>query len=290
MEEKSAKQYEVLKWASLFLKEHNREEAVAPLLLQYYLGISRSAFYMRMREDVPADVAHDFREAIEYHAKTGIPVEHLTGMASFYGRAFSVNQDVLIPRPETEELVEGVLDYVCRCEWEASPVIVDIGTGSGTIAITLALELEQACVYATDISKAALAVAKRNASSLGADIHVLEGDLLSPIVENGIRPDIIVSNPPYIAEKERPELADTVREFDPERALFADENGLDIYKRLFRQLEHAHAHPNLIAVEIGHTQGESVKHIVKKTYPESRVHIRQDINEKDRMVFVEKVD
>src|SRR5699024_4375366 len=114
--------------------------------------------------------------------------------------------DVLIPRPETEELVEGVLDYVCRCEWEASPVIVDIGTGSGIIAITLALELEHAYVYATDISKAALAVAKRNASSLGADIHVLEGDLLSPIVENGIRPDIIVSNPPYIAEKERPEL------------------------------------------------------------------------------------
>src|SRR5699024_11857336 len=139
MEEKSAKQYEVLRWASLFLKEHNREEAVAPLLLQYYLGISRSAFYMRMREDVPADVAHDFREAIEYHAETGIPVEHLTGMASFYGRAFSVNQDVLIPRPGTEALVGGVLDYVCRCEWEASPVIVGIGPGGGGIGVGVAL-------------------------------------------------------------------------------------------------------------------------------------------------------
>src|SRR5699024_11346988 len=98
--------------------------------------------------------------------------------------------------------------------------LLDIGTGRGIIPIPHALELEHACIYATDISKAALAVAKRNASSLVADIHVLEGDLLSPTVEIGIRPDIIVSNPPYIAEKERPQLADTVGEFDSERALF----------------------------------------------------------------------
>ncbi|HLQ71203.1 MAG TPA: peptide chain release factor N(5)-glutamine methyltransferase [Bacillota bacterium] len=287
MESKSAKQHEVLRWASLFLKEHNREEAVAPLLLQHYLGMSPSAFYMRMREDVPSDVVLDFQEAIKEHGKTGIPIEHLTGMASFYSRAFSVNRDVLIPRPETEELVVGVLEYMRRCEWEEPPVISDIGTGSGIIAITLALELEHARVYATDISNEALAVAKKNAVSLGADVTFLQGNLLEPIAENGIQPDIIVSNPPYIAEKERPELSDTVREFDPDLALFAADNGLAIYKRLFHHMAEKNIVPRLAAVEIGDTQGESVKQIANRTFPDGGVHIKQDINGKDRMVFVE---
>lgn len=287
MEEKSVKQYEVLKRASLFLKEYHREEAVAPILLQHYLKLSRSAFYMRMREDVPGGVVRDFEKAIKEHAKTGVPIEHLTGMASFYGREFAVNRDVLIPRPETEELVEGVLDYMHRCEWEKPPVIVDIGTGSGIIAITIKLELEKAHVYATDIADGALRVAQRNANSLGADVTFRKGDLLKPVAGNGVQPDIIVSNPPYIAEKERPDLSDTVREFDPELALFAADNGLDSYKRLFHQMAQESITPHLVAVEIGHTQGESVKFIAKQAFPGSSVRVKQDINGKERMVFVE---
>lgn len=281
------KQYEVLEWASLFLKKHHREEGVAPFLLQHYLNLSRSAFYMRMREDVPDGAVRDFQAAIKGHAETGIPVEHLTGVASFYGRNFVVNRDVLIPRPETEELVEGVLDYVHRCKWEKPPVIADIGTGSGIIAVTIKLELENGHVYATDISDEALQVAQNNTISLDADVSFLQGDLLNPIAENGIQPDIIVSNPPYIAEKERLSLADTVREFDPELALFAADNGLHIYKRLFHQMAEKNIVPHLVAVEIGHTQGESVKQIAKRTFPDCGVYIKQDINGKDRMVFVE---
>src|SRR5699024_7246142 len=110
--EKPMKQYEVLKGASLFLKEYNREENVAPLLLQHYLQVTREVFYMRMREEVPVRVVHDFQAAIRKHTKTGIPIAHITGKAAFYGRDFFVDENVLIPRPETEELVAGVLDIV----------------------------------------------------------------------------------------------------------------------------------------------------------------------------------
>src|SRR5699024_4441266 len=134
---KQWKQYEVLKWASLFLKEHNREENVAPLLLQHYLNVTRSAFYMRMREEVPDDIMLDFQNAIKQHIEKEIPVVHISGSAPFFGRDFFVNQNVLNPRPETEELVAGVLDIAK--DWMHAPVIADIGTGSGIIAITLSL-------------------------------------------------------------------------------------------------------------------------------------------------------
>lgn len=283
---KPLKQYEVLNRASLFLKKYNREQAVAPLLLQHYLDVSRPTFFLQMREDVPDDVVRQFQAAIRQHAETGIPIAHLMGTASFYGKDFGVNRDVLVPRQETEELVAGVLDFVW--DWGTAPTIADIGTGSGIIAITLALELENAHVYATDISSEALEVAQQNATLLGSDVTFLQGDLLSPIAENGLQPDIIVSNPPYIAEGERTELADTVREFDPELALFADDNGLAIYKHLFHQMAQKALTPSLVAVEIGHTQGESVLEIAKRAFPECHAHTRveQDINGKDRMVFV----
>lgn len=284
--EKPLKQYEVLNRASLFLKEYNREEAVAPLLLQHYLNVTRAVFYMRMREEVPSGVVCDFQDAIKRHAETGIPIAHITGAAAFYGRDFSVSDNVLIPRPETEELVAGVLDFVR--DWTMPPTIVDIGTGSGIIAITLALELENADMYATDISTDALKIARKNAMALEGEVTFLQGDLLGPIGESGIQPDIIVSNPPYIAEQEAVELDDTVRAFDPEIALFAADNGLEIYKRLFQQLaQREDILPRLVAVEIGHEQGESVEQVAKEAFPKSIVRVQQDMNGKDRMVFVE---
>lgn len=283
---KSLKQYEVLQRASLFLERHHREQAVAPLLLQHYLQVSRASFYMRMREVVPESVVRDFEEAIKHHAETGVPVAHLTGKAPFYGREFMVNRDVLIPRPETEELVDGVLTYVHERDLEKSPVIMDVGTGSGVIAITLKLEFSHATVYATDISEKALAVARDNASELGAEVTFLEGDLLRTVDEEALEADIIVSNPPYIAEEESLSLQDTVRDFDPGIALFAKEHGLEIYQRLFRQLKNTA--PKLVALEIGHIQGGEVKQMAEEAFPESTVVVRKDINGRDRMVFVER--
>lgn len=284
---KPLKQYEVLERASLFLAKHDREQAVAPLLLQHYLQVSRERFYAQMREDVPETAMHDFWTAIEEHAARGVPLEHITGKASFYSRNFAVSPDVLIPRFETEELVEGVLDFVREGDARKNGNIVDIGTGSGVIAITLALELPHAHVYATDISSAALEVAQKNAKAHEADVTFYQGDLLNPIDEKVIQPDVIVTNPPYVAEEDITELSDTVRHFDPKLALFAADHGMAFYKRFFQQLRTRRARPHLVAFEIGHTQGEAVKQLAQEMFPKSTVQVKKDMNGKKRMVFVE---
>ncbi|MFC2948922.1 peptide chain release factor N(5)-glutamine methyltransferase [Virgibacillus sediminis] len=279
----SRKQYEVLQWASSFLEEHKREARVAEILLQYHLGLSRSQFLMQMREPLPHDVVEAFTEDIQSHAATGVPVQHLTGREMFWGREFTVNRHVLIPRPETEELIQHILMSV-KIE---RPVIMDAGTGSGVIAATLALELPGSQVYATDISAKALETAKANAENLGADVRFLEGDFLKPLIGLGVKADVIVSNPPYISEEEAPSLSDTVRNFDPELALFAEEEGLAAYKQLTSQAKHLLAEGGLLAFEIGYQQGKAVQHIIKQVFPQSKPEVIQDINGKDRIVAAE---
>src|SRR5699024_5048223 len=213
-------QYKVLQWAFSFLEKYGRERAVAEILLQFYTKKSREQLYTSMREPLEKDVVELFKEAIKRHALYGVPVQHITNDAHFYGRTFYVDERVLIPRPETEELVEKVIVDV-RTNKSTRTEIVDIGTGSGIIAITLALELKHAKVYATDISEEALVVAEKNAKSLGADVQFFQGNFLEPLLKRHITPNYIVSNPPYIAEHERSTLADTVVKYDPELALFA---------------------------------------------------------------------
>lgn len=279
------KQYEVLKWASVFLKEHNREEKVAELLLQHHLSVPRATFYMQMRENIPANIIEKFKVDIVKHVKTGVPVQHLIGYEHFYGRTFSVNKDVLIPRPETEELIQCTIDHVKSNFTGADhPVIVDIGTGSGVIAITLALELPNATIYATDISTAALAVAKKNAANLGANVIFLTGDFLQPLIELQEKADIIVSNPPYIAREDVDSLVDTVKNFDPELALFANENGLAAYRKIVNQLPEAMEAKCSLFLEIGHNQGEAVTNIIMDTFPTANVNVLQDMNKKDRII------
>lgn len=278
------KQYEVLKRASLFLEKHQRETRVAQLLLEHHLGLSRAAFFLNMQESVPENIYEAFFADIKKHAETGVPVQHLMGYEVFYGRSFSVDNYVLIPRFETEELVQHVLKMT-KNDQRKLKRIVDVGTGSGVIAITLALELEGVEVVATDISSEALKVAKQNASTLGAQVEFFEGSFLEPLISQGIRVDFIVSNPPYIAEAEREELADTVKNFDPALALFADENGLAAYKNIVKQAEKVLKPDGLLAFEIGHTQGREIKQLIQETYPQAVVDIIQDINKKDRIIL-----
>lgn len=277
------KVYEVLKRASLFLQQHHREEKVAEILLQHHLGVSRAQFFAMMRDEAAPEVVAAFEEDVKRHAETGIPVQHLLGYEYFYGRKFTVNPDVLIPRPETEELVEQVI-AIARSK-NGPLTIVDVGTGSGAIAVTLALELEQATVIATDISEAALHVAKENAARLESNVCFIQGDFLRPLIAKKIRADIIVSNPPYIAPEEADELSDTVRQFDPSLALFAEENGLAAYRKIIRDLPAVVQADGAIAFEIGHTQGEAVKAMLEHTFPRAQTEIKQDINGKDRIVL-----
>lgn len=284
---KTMKQFEVLQWASLFLEQNHCETKIAEILLQHHLQISRPHFFMNMREPVSENIVHNLKVDLEKHVETGVPVQHILGYETFYGRDFIVNEHVLIPRPETEELIEHVVAQSNGRSVKDVPLtIADIGTGSGVIATTLALEIPNATVYATDISDRALEIAQKNAKQLDVNVTFFQGDFLEPLIEKSIKVDMLISNPPYIAWSDEESLSRTVRNFDPEIALFAEDNGLAAYKRI---LEHAPAilKPNgSIVFEIGFEQGDAVSSLIKNAFPSSTIKVIPDINEKDRIVSV----
>jgi release factor glutamine methyltransferase len=180
----------------------------------------------------------------------GKPTQYITRHTEFYGRDFRLSRDVLIPRPETELLVETILNL------EPPPgIIVDIGTGSGIIAITLALELAQP-VIATDLSLEACAIARCNALKLGADVQFLQADLLRPFADGSV--DIVVSNPPYVRLSDRASLQREVRDWEPPLALWAGESGLKIYQSLIPEAKRVLRPGGILALELGIGQSEAV--------------------------------
>ncbi|WP_223640303.1 peptide chain release factor N(5)-glutamine methyltransferase [Planococcus sp. 4-30] len=274
--------YEALKRASSYLQENGREEGAARILLQHEMGLSYSGLISSMRDEISEQQFERFWANIESHAK-GIPVQHLTGSEEFYGRDFLVNSDVLIPRPETEELIEETLQLIDRHLSKKELAIADIGTGSGIIAITLKCELPDAQVVATDISQKALDMAAKNAERLNADIDFRLGDLAEPI--EGEKWDVLLSNPPYIAYAEAPGLSDSVRDFEPHHALFADNEGLALYEKMAKQFPKMLNKPGIIGFEIGYQQGKAVEKMLKDAFPDALVYSKKDINKNDRMVF-----
>ncbi|GGF21789.1 release factor glutamine methyltransferase [Halobacillus andaensis] len=267
---------EARRWASLFLKQHNREPRVADLLLEDLFELNTAMLMAYERDPFPKEKLDRFTAYVKQHAETGIPVQHLIGAAHFYGRVFTVNEHVLIPRPETEELIEGVRQRLQPSDQS----IADIGTGSGIIAITLQLETRRRTL-ATDLSKAALQTAKANAENHKAQIEWFCGDFLEPLRDQTI--DVLVSNPPYIARDEM--LDDTVKNFDPGLALFADNEGLAAYQTIIQQIARRRQKPRVIAFEIGHQQGEAIKQIIHSQLANYQVTVEKDINKKDRMIF-----
>lgn len=274
--------FEALNRASSFLKEHGREENAARILLQHQLGMSQAAFLASLRDEMAPEAFEAFWRNIEEHA-AGVPIQHLTGIEEFYGRTFSVNRDVLIPRPETEELIEETLQLAAKYFPDQKPSIADIGTGSGVIAITMKCEMPGAAVTATDISARALETAKANAARFGADIDFKLGDLAEPLQDR--KWDIVLSNPPYIAHREADSLSDTVRDFEPHQALFAEKEGLALYEKMARQLPGILNKPGIIGFEIGHEQGKAVENLLREAFPQAKVYVKKDINRNDRMVF-----
>jgi release factor glutamine methyltransferase len=273
--------HEALKWASSFLESWHREKEIGYILLEFHTGWSRSRLLAEMQSPLPDITAARFKEDV-MKAAAGTPVQHITGLETFYGRNFRVNPDVLIPRPETEELIEAVLKNVP----EGPLRVADIGTGSGIIAITLALELPEADVTAVDISSEALETARVNAYAHGAEVQFEQGDLCGPLLQAEAPFDVIVSNPPYVPEKDRGSMDTNVKDHEPEGALFAGEDGLDIYRRLAVQLPSVLKNPGVAAFEIGHGQGDAVRALIKKELPEASVELLLDINEKERIILV----
>jgi release factor glutamine methyltransferase len=250
----------------------------AELLLQHALGRDRAWLYAHPEEEVASGEAENFFRLITRRA-AGTPTQYLTGKQEFWGIEFYVAPGVLIPRPETEHVVEVALerlknkrkpeksDLTLRRERIGRALrIVDVGTGSGCLAVALAHEVPQARIWATDVSRAALAIAWRNAAryDLESRIEFLEASLLTPFLlggaaENAVPFDLIVSNPPYVARWEFAGLARELREHEPQEALLAGETGLEFYRPLIRQAEKVLAPSGAIVLEVGAGQAAEVR-------------------------------
>jgi release factor glutamine methyltransferase len=242
--------------AELAANPHLSEHALrdAELLLLNTLQIPRVTLIAHPDRDLSPDQHSLYQAAISRRLQLE-PIQYITGEQEFYGLRLHVSPAVLIPRPETEHLVEAVLALLPANQ----PLkLADIGTGSGAIAIALAVHLPLAQITALDISAKALAVAASNARehNVADRIDFLESNLLAAVDHQIETFDAIVSNPPYIPESDRPTLHPQVRDHEPATALFAGETGLDIYRRLIPQSLSALKPNGLLALEIGHGQGE----------------------------------
>lgn len=264
---------------------HERLDANAAfLLLEHVTQQSRASLLADLREPLTEQQQRQF-ESLAADLLTGKPIQHIIGEEWFYGRPFQVSEDVLIPRPETEELVQGALQRASRIFGNEPIQLADIGTGSGAIAVTFKLEYPGAQVTATDISKAALTIARRNAERNDAAITFLQGDLAQPLQDK--KWDIILSNPPYIGLNEASSMSSTVLDYEPHGALFAEENGLVLYRKLAETLPAIVKKPALIGLEIGYLQGAEVQQLFQHAFPKSEIEVVQDMNGKDRMIFCE---
>ena len=225
----------------------------AEVLMLHLIERNRAYLIAHPLDVLSAEGAVRYYALIERRA-AGEPIQYITSETEFYGLSFHVDRNVLIPRPETEHLVERVLALAEKIE---RPRIVDVGTGSGAIAVALAHKLTEVRMTAIDISAAALAIARGNAEQNGVAglVRFLEGDLLAPVA--GEQFEFVVSNPPYVAESDSSTLAVEVREYEPAVALFAG-GGLDIYRRLIPSAWAALVPGGFLAMEIGFGQDTAV--------------------------------
>lgn len=263
--------------------ERNLSENAAMLLMMEITGKENHDLYVEFEEEISEEILKEFNEKFA-RLLTGEPLQHILGYEYFYGHKFIVNEDVLIPRPETEELVANVLAYYDEFFNGQKVDVCDIGTGSGAIAITLKKEEENFTVTASDISEKAVATAKRNAANLEADVNFLVGDMCEPLIENNIKVDILVSNPPYIPVDE--EMEHSVKDFEPHVALFGGEDGLKFYRIIFERSKYLLKEKSFMAFEMGYNQKENLTALAKQYFPNSKVEVIKDLSGKNRMLFI----
>ena len=253
-------------------------------LLSGALNVNYGMLRANMSRQMPASLTALWPSWVSELVKNK-PPQYILGLAPFYGREFMVDERVLIPRPETEQLVEWILKDAGNIKHPVS--VLDIGTGSGAIIETLMLENDRVKGFAADISQDALTVAEMNAQRFNlSHLHLVESDVFSAL--SGLKFDLIVSNPPYISNSDENEMDDSVLTFEPHTALFAENDGLAIYEKIAHGLDAHLTEHGRAYFEIGYKQGKAVQQLLQAALPKAKITLRQDFSGLDRMIRVEK--
>lgn len=268
-----------MKIKDLLNKDLTNEQKLA---LEQVLNLSRPELIINKDRELTKKENKEYRK-IDKKLKKGQSIQYILKKANFYGKDFYVNKNVLIPRPETEYLVEKTNTLIKQTFKNKKINILDIGTGSGIIAITLKELNEKANITATDISRKALKVAKKNVKRHNQKIKLIKTNLYQGIEEQY---DIIISNPPYI-DINSVNIEKKVKDNEPHIALFAKNEGLYYYDQILKNISNIIKPKHIIAFEIGEAQGEKIKKIIKKYLPKDTIIIEQDYNNHDRYIFVQ---
>jgi release factor glutamine methyltransferase len=262
--------------------------AETEVLLMHALGLNRAELYARLKETLPHPQGETFWDLVEQRRRRR-PTPYITGHCRFYGIDFHVDERALIPRPETELLVDSVLGFAEQSLSEQPCLIADVGTGSGVVAVALALHLPHARIYATDISPESLEVARLNVRTHGVEnrVELLVGDLLETVP---VPVDIIVANLPYVRDSDIADLMPEIRDFEPKVALSAGPDGLDKIRLLMAEAKRKLRPHGMISLEIGHGQGPAVVELARSHFPGAGLDLIPDLAGTDRILTVRFYD
>ncbi len=272
--------FKALQGAFLLLDQHQRDHSDAEYLMEHWQNWNHTQLLLHYRDELSDEQWQTFQEMMQ-RVIANEPPQYIIGSAPFNDYEFKVTPAVLIPRLETEELCQWALESIRVHHYQS---VLDIGTGSGILAITLKKKVPSLAVTATDISAAALQVAQQNAERLHAKIDFRQGDLFAPVVHQKF--DVIISNPPYIAADEVAVMDPSVYQHEPHTALFAKHHGLAIYEQLAPQLAQHLNHHGQVFLEFGYQQQPALAQIFKQAWPQATLHFRKDIAGKYRMLQI----
>ena len=251
----------------------------AKILLGDLLNLNPLELLVHLNDEVPVDKMKIYTKEIEA-IKNDKPIQYVLGHVNFYGQDFYINENVLIPRFETEELVENTIS-IAKSLFTNPVEILDIGCGSGVIGLTLEKKLSTKTVDLVDISEKALEVTNKNCGNLNSRANVFQSDCLSNLEK---KYDIIISNPPYIKDDEQ--IEDIVKNNEPHEALYAGQDGLDCYKKILKDISNNLKEKFLIAFEIGADQAKDIESLANNYLKDIQIVIKKDLQGRDRMIFI----
>ena len=275
---------EALKINEQYAIDNDKEPSAIKILMLHFSKLKSAQLIDRLHTEMDDRTYSYFLKAVDQYVINNRPIQHITETEYFYGYRFFVNNQVLIPRFETEELVAHTLDLKKEYFQDQPVSLLDLGTGSGCLAITMSLEDTSIRSEGTDISEEAIRVAKKNAQSLSAKVSFYHGDLFNPL--KGKTYDILISNPPYIPNGEK--LEPIIKDFEPHIALFGGDDGLDYYRAIIKQAEQYLNEHYIIAFEHAYDKAKAIKKLVKKYLRNTQIIQKKDLQGKDRMTFIIK--